>query len=245
MLSTLWGNLSKEQKLGVVVVSQLLLIGIIALVLHSFLAEPSHVEIAEGGDTAESANVPENVKDFVEDNIWQVIKLNVPGVDTNNVDDVVVREGSYEEEENDDGSISMNFIVDIDSLKQTYTVSTGVSKDKKTVYEVVVDCPPLSEMKYKETVCHGMYHNTYSLDLYVPYAVYPDGFDSDDAQQPLAPNYMITGDEDNHTLNIMVSVCDEERFKNEALEYLKTTPINLDEYTINYEINSVNVECAQ
>ena len=95
-------------------------------------------------------------------------------------------------------------------------------------------------MKYPETVCYGAYHNTYSLDLYLPHLVYPEGRDG---SSPAAPNYMITGDQDAKTLNIMVSICDAEKFKKEAWDYLNTVPIDFSDYTVKYEENGINVRC--
>ena len=46
------------------------------------------------------------------------------------------------------------------------------------------------------------------------------------------------------TIDIMVSVCDAEKFKQEATDYLNSTPIKLSEYTISYEVNSIDVECS-
>lgn len=239
-----WGNLTKEQRIGILVLSQLILVVLLVFTAQRLLAEKPHVEL-EDNTAMSDADLPDNAKEFVADNIWQVIKMNVPGVDEANINDVAIREGSYEEEVADDGSMKVTFLVDIDSLKQTYVVYTGLSADQKTVFETVVDCPPIFEMKYPETVCKGAYHDTYSLELYVPYAVYPDGTFEEETEEAeeTAPNYMITGDEDSRTLDIMVSACDADKFKQEALNYLETTPIKLDEYTINYEINDVNVRC--
>ena len=97
-------------------------------------------------------------------------------------------------------------------------------------------------MKYPETICYGMYNNTYSLDLYLPYAVYPEGHDPNDST-PLAPNYIIHGDEFDKTIDIEVSICDAEKFKQEAMDYLNSTPIKLNEYKINYNVNDVDVGC--
>lgn len=240
MLRTFWDNLSKVQKIGLVAVVQVLVIIILVLLAQSFMAEKSHVEI-ESGSVSET-DMPKKAEDFIAENIWSIIKSRVADVTRNDIDDVVIREGTYSAAENEDGSVSASFIVDIDSLKQSFTVSTGWSKDGQTVYETIVDCPPLDQMKYSETVCYGAYHNTYSLDLYLPYIMYPEGFDDEDAD-PLAPNYMITGDESTKTLDILISICDVDRFKKEAWDYLNTVPIDFSDYTVNYEINGINVEC--
>ncbi len=240
MFKNLLKNLTKSQRIVLGVIAQALFIIILILIVQSFTGEKKHLSI-DKSDTSD-VDLTENVEKFVADNIWEVVKNYVPGAESNDINDAVIREGTYEEIENEDGTIGADFIVDIDSLKQTYVVSTAWSKDKSVVYEVTVSCPPQSEMKYSETICYSAYNNTYSLDLYLPYAIYPDGFDAEDAE-PTAPNYMITGSEEDKTLDIMVSQCDADKYKNEAMDYLKTTPIKLDEYEIIYEINSVDVRC--
>ena len=239
-IRTIIDNLSKYQKFGLLLMGQVIIIIILVSVVQIFVTDKQHVEVEDGNNVEKS--IPADVKDFVGDNIWQLVQAKVGDLTQNDIKDVVVREGTYEEVENADGSVSVSFIVDIDSLKQTYVVETGWSKDKRTVYEVIVDCPPVDQMKYPETVCHGMYNDTYSLDLYLPYAVYPDGY-SADSDYPMAPNYIIHGDESTKTIEIEVSICDPDRFKKNALKYLSDTPINLSDYTIKYNINNVDVEC--
>lgn len=238
MLRTFWNNLSKAQKIGFLMLVQLFVVVILVLLVQSFMKEKAYVEMEN--QSVSEYNIPKNAEEFISENIWIAIRNNVADVSKNDIKDVTIREGTYEETKNDDGTISANFIVDIDSLKQTFTVGTGWSKDGKTVYETVIDCPPLALMKYPETVCYGTYHNTYSLDLYLPHLVYPEGRDG---KSPAAPNYMITGDQDAKTLNIMVSICDAEKFKKEAWDYLNTVPIDFSDYTVKYEENGINVRC--
>ena len=237
MFKNLLNNLSKNQKIGIAAILQIVIIAILVSVLQFFLSPRQYASI-EDNKTEEEASIPNNAKDFVADNIWTLVSSNLPGVDSNNIDDIVIREGTYQETENEDGSVSVNFIVDIDSLKQTYTISTGWSKDKSVVYEVVVDCPPQSKMKYPETICHGSYNSTYSLGLYLPYVVKSQYEDA-------APDIHIEGDEANKTIDVIVSVCDSEKFKKMATDYLESTPIKLSEYTINYSENSTDVICNE
>ena len=125
-------------------------------------------------------------------------------------------------------------------MEQTFKVKTGWSKNKDVVYEVIVDCPSQDEMKYPNTICYGAYNDTYSLDLYLPYTVYPEGYEDDGIT---APNYMINGDESSKTLDILVSSCNEQGFKDAAWNYLNTLPIDFSDYKINYDVNSVDVRC--
>lgn len=240
MYRTFWNNLTKAQKIGLVVVAQALVIVVLVLLVQSFTAEKNHVEIEK--DSNSGMEIPKKAEEFVSENIWSIIKSRVADVTRNDINDAVIREGSYNETQNEDGSISASFIVDIDSLKQSFTVSTGWSEDESEVYETIIDCPRADQMKYPETICYGAYHNTYSLGLYLPYAVYPEGYDGEDAD-PVAPNYLINGDEETKTLDIMVSTCNVEEYKKAALDYLKTIPIDFSNYTVNFEINNINVEC--
>ena len=238
MFKTFWNNLSKAQKIGFLMLVQLFVVVILVLLVQSFMKEKPYVEMEN--QSVSEYNIPKNAEEFIAKNIWSIISSKVADASSSDIKDVVIREGTYEESKNEDESIAANFIVDIDSLKQTFTVSTGWSKDGKTVYETVIDCPPLDLMKYPETVCYGTYHNTYSLDLYLPHMSYPEGRDG---SSPTAPNYMITGDQDAKTLNIMVSICDAEKFKKEAWDYLNTVPIDFSDYTVKYEENGINVRC--
>ena len=235
MFKNLLENLSKNQKIGIAVMLQVIIVAILGAILQANLVPAQHAAV-EDNATEETTGMSNDTKDFVAENIWQLITSKVSGLDSNNVDDIVIREGTYEKKENEDGSVSVSFIVDNDSLKQTYTVSTGWSKDKSVTYEVVVDCPPQDLMKYPETFCRGTYNNSYSLDLYLPYTVESPYEDS-------ANNIYIEGNDANKTIDVIVSACDVEKFKKQAMDYLKSTPIKLDEYTINYEVNSVDIEC--
>lgn len=238
MIKDLLTNMTKNQKIAAFVVAQGLFIIILVSIFSIFTKEPEHVFIDESA--SQDVDLPNDAKKFVSENLWVAIQSYVPGVDSDSIKDVVIRDGTYEEQENEDGSTQASFIVDIDSLKQTYVVNAGWSKNKDIIYEVGISCPPQNQMKYPETICYSAYNNTYSLELYLPHLIYPEGEDSD---SNLAPNIYIDGDEYNKTIDIMVSVCDADKFKKQAMDYLNSTPINLKEYTIEYEINDVDVEC--
>lgn len=239
MFKNLMKNLSRSQKIGLVVLGQVLVVVTLVLLVQGLTKEVNPVEVV--GDDKVGAELPQDAQEFIAENIWEVVKSNVAEFNQNDIADAVIREGTYEEREMEDGSVRANFIVDIDSLKQSYTISTGWSEDKKVVYEVVVDCPPLAQMKYPETVCYGMYNNTYSINLYLPYIVNPEGYDKEDAV--LAPDIYIDADESEKIVEVMVSACDADKFKREAMEYLNSIPVDLSDYKIEYNINNINVEC--
>ena len=242
-IGVFYSNLSKNQKIALWFFMQLLVIGLLAVLINVFMGNQKHVSVERNSEN-ELGLVPAEIREDFKGALWGVIQNNTNSEEYDIVNDVVIRENSYEEVENDSGGMVVNFIVDIDSLKQTYTVSMAWGKDdsRANVHSIVVNCPPQSLMKYPETICYGMSNNTYSLDLYLPYIVYPEGVDDED-DSLLAPNIMITGNEEDKVIDVMVSACDADKFKREALDYLGTTPINLEEYTVNYEVNNINIRC--
>lgn len=236
MFKNLMQNLSKNQKIGIAIIMQVIIVIVIVVCVKWAISPQPHVEIVNRNETS----IPDDRWQGIKNEIWYLIQNNVSNVTRSDIDDAVIRDGTYEEiTENE--ITTATFLLDIDSIKQTYYITVSWS-DTVTIYDyMTVNCPPQNEMKYPDTVCYGMYNDTYSLDLYLPYAVYSNSSD-DDAS--VAPDYYISGDENAKTIDIMVSVCDAEKFKQEATDYLNSTPIKLSEYTISYEVNSIDVECS-
>lgn len=236
MFKNLMQNLSKNQKIGIAIIMQVIIVIVIVVCVKWAISPQPHVEIVNRNETS----IPDDRWQGIKNEIWYLIQNNVSNVTRSDIDDAVIRDGTYEEiTENE--ITTATFLLDIDSIKQTYYITVSWS-DTVTIYDyMTVNCPPQNEMKYPDTVCYGMYNDTYSLDLYLPYAVYSNSSD-DDAS--VAPDYYISGDENAKTIDIMVSVCDAEKFKKEATDYLNSTPIKLSEYTISYEVNSIDVECS-
>lgn len=236
MFKNLMQNLSKNQKIGIAIIMQVIIVIVIVVCVKWAISPQPHVEIVNRNETS----IPDDRWQGIKNEIWYLIQNNVSNVTRSDIDDAVIRDGTYEEiTENE--ITTATFLLDIDSIKQTYYITVSWS-DTVAIYDyMTVNCPPQNEMKYPDTVCYGMYNDTYSLDLYLPYAVYSNSSDDDTS---VAPDYYISGDENAKTIDIMVSVCDAEKFKQEATDYLNSTPIKLSEYTISYEVNSIDVECS-
>ncbi len=237
---TIWTNLKKWQRITVVVVLQSIFIVIIITTLNSVInGRENHVDVVD--DSNQTASMPIDAKNAYEDALWQIIKTYVDYEDKNIIKDAQIREGSYAETEvNDDGVIQARFIVDIDSIQQTYFVTISWDKSGSNVTEAIIDCPTPEENKYPNSFCQGTYRNSYDLSLYLPYKSSSEEANTDSL---LAPDFYIDGDQNEKYLDIMLSMCDVERFKKEAWDYLNSLPIDFSEYTINYRINEVNVEC--
>lgn len=233
MWRNFFNNLSKQQKIIGFIIIQLIFIIFIILTINSLInSKKPNVDLSD----QQIKNIPSTEQDIFQEQLWNLLSSN-KDLDTNIIKDATIRDDSYNEY-TDSGYKTATFLIDINSLKLTYKVSISWGEDGEILPDsVLINCPPQSEMKYPETICQGMYNNTYSLDLYLPYAVYPEG------NENLAPNYIIHGNEYTKKIDIMVSICNIDGYKQQALEYLNSTPIKLDEYQINYEVNNIDVEC--
>ena len=80
-----------------------------------------------------------------------------------------IRQDTYKEKNNGD-VISASFILDIDEYQQTYKVSISWSETiKELPIDVLLDCARRDEAKYPDAMCYGMYNNSDSVNLYLPY----------------------------------------------------------------------------
>lgn len=90
------------------------------------------------------------------------------------VDDVVVREGtvvsSTDTYREDEYWKTTTFLVDIDSIKQTYSVKIVESDENMEGVTAQIYCPKLSESKYPESKCSGLYYSdNSSIEYRLPY----------------------------------------------------------------------------
>lgn len=236
-LRNLRQNLTKQQKIGILIAAQILFIILIIVVVNMIFQPRSHVKI-ENNELI--SNVPSSEQNYFKQQLWNVVSSQYPDVDRSVIDDAVIRENSITKDFDEDSKIhSTKFIVDIDSLELTYNVTIQWSNGEQLPDTVMISCPPMNDMKYPNTVCHGMYDSTYSFYLYFPY----DGYKDPDSEDYVI--YTIDGDEQAKTITIESSVCDPDKYNAEALDYIKNnTPFyNNPDYKIQYEVNTVDEEC--
>lgn len=232
MFKTLWQNFSRSQKIIFLGVSQLVLIGLMVLLVIFLNQEKTHIVIQ---DDTELKAVPAAEMDSFKVILWNLISANVKDVDRSVIDDVKVRPGSYKVSTEEDITYT-DFIIDIDSIKQTYTVAIQWSSKEQLPDGVIINCPTKAKMKYPETYCKGMYNDSYSFELYIPY--YEHG-----KNEGAAPIFSIEEEEETNSIVSYISVCDFDKYKKQAEAYLKSIPIDLSAYNFRTEVNGVDVEC--
>ena len=244
IVKTFWTNLTKAQKVGLIVVSQILSIILIATILNAAIQPKKHVNEVLTEEDNIGLSIPGKDVEMFKNALWGVVSKNVDQINQNILNDVTIREGTYEETELESSKIA-SFIIDIDSIKQTYKVSISwVTDPKSGLYDdVMIDCPPQSQMKYPETICYGMYNSTYSLDLYLPYQIdspYKDKYKN------ASPDVYIEGDESTGIITVKLNPCNNiEDNKKKANEYIKSIP-TIKDYKTNYVVRSkIDVICEE
>lgn len=77
--------------------------------------------------------------------------------------DIFIRENSYQKTEFKNNKVSESFIIDIDSLKISYTIDYQTPIQKKSPYPIVINCPKKPDQKY-QTKCQGIFNNSESIE---------------------------------------------------------------------------------
>ena len=90
------------------------------------------------------------------------------------IDDVAIREDTVKVSSSghahNDGSVVSSFLVDIDSVKQTYKITIVRSPEEMTDIPVQINCPHISQMKYPEVECIGYYgDSSKKVEHHLPY----------------------------------------------------------------------------
>ena len=239
-LKNLIQNLSRTQKIAILFILQaLIIIAIVTVVNRTFSKPKDHIDTV--GDTEILKNVPSEEFELYEQALWNIISETDGGASRSVIKDAAVRENSYSETENEAGDVQISFVVDIDSIKQSYRIILGWNDDGPIT--PLIDCLPISEAKYPDSVCHGTYRNSNDLSLYLPYEI-DSPFIND---YPYAgPELDIDGAEAPHPITVTLKPCsDADVYRQKATEYLKTIP-NIANYQINYEVtDGIDVVCVE
>ena len=242
MLKTIWQNLSKIQKIGSIIILQALVILLVASILKSTLRPRDHIEVDDGAEIL--SNMPSAERELYENELWNVIIAHTEGLDNSIVKEAIIREDSYTEEiDSENGVSKVSFLIDIDSIRQTYKVYAGWTKNEPFTVSPVIECVSVKESKYPDSICFGTYNNTYSLDLYLPWKIespYKNEYSY------AVPEVYIDGDEINHTITAYIVPCNNlEENKKKANNYIQTIPGH-DNYKIEYVVGDhVDVVCAE
>ena len=159
-------------------------------------------------------------------------KNNLPEDTT--ISDIIIREGSLSKISYDNDSITYNFIIDIDSLKQSYQIENfSLSKTEPSLNSATINCPPINDSKYPTSFCEGMYNNTVTATInpYLP------SYRSINLTYPYTINYSPTIQ---NTLLLTTTTCDNqvpEKAISDTTTWLKS--LGLEQFLDKIDLESI------
>lgn len=113
------------------------------------------VSIKNYGDYEKT--LPPSERESIETMLFNTIDSNLENIEQQKLDDVYIRDGSYSQELVGD-NYNTEFIVDIESIKQSYKVTNTYPRQGRQAgqnydYNILVFCLPKQDLKYGEFKC--------------------------------------------------------------------------------------------
>ena len=190
-----------------------------------------------------SANYPNSIPATTRNDIARQLRNLIGekfGVSNSGAVDGVVREDSIKETNGELKNIE--FLIDIDLVKQTYLVNATWS-DTETVSDgIIISCPPKSAMKYSDAICQSMYDNSEYLQNIHKYPLYnelPIIIDSFDFASRTDIKYEIRGYFENQKLILTVIDYSGGNY-DKAIQKIRELGYNPSDYEIKYNDQSQN-----
>lgn len=229
----LFTNLSRKQKIGFAIIIGLIPLIIVVSITMMIMRVQPIVKIRNIDEYF--ANVTEEEKTYLQESLYKFLNRTF-GTENRHLE-AVIRNGTFIETRAEDWLFT-NFIIDIDELKMSYDTSFEIPYINSTSQNPVFDCPALSEMKYPETECVGMYNSSVETRLEAEnpiYAILPISVDEFDVNAMESIKYDIYGITDNEDGVFLVRIIDYSGGSYEAaLNTIREKGFNPEDYTIEY-----------
>lgn len=169
-------NQLKLDKKTIAIAVSLILLFIVVPIVYWFISSQKNPE----GDSLKIKNLSsytqgkpfnKDVLNYIEHNLFTTVNLNQKTpVKDKSVEDVLVREGSFSQDVDETTGIhTVKFIVDIESLKQSYDVSYQWSDRNKYSTDLdewgtLVRCLPVDKLIYGDFKCRDMFTDMAKTD---------------------------------------------------------------------------------
>lgn len=187
-------------------------------------------------------NLPSSEKVTIEKDLYTTVSLNIGTEKANLVDTAVIRDVSYQQRF-DNKVYSTTFIVDIESIQQSYRVNNYYSKlsvKESGLFDYTnsVLCVNKDELKYKAFSCKDRISeesNVSSSDpilLYLPYSTlrYDLVIDSSSKDLRLIAKFNLT--EADYTIGEQKAI---ENYKGQLRDWFVSKDLNINNYSITYK----------
>lgn len=192
------------------------------------------------------SNLPTDRRDAINSNLYNIVELNLKSGNAS-INDATIRENSNVEDYNKETNTRLgSFIVDIESVKQSYLISYNWTSDNNNInvsgYTATITCLPLEKLIYGDFGCkddfsaHKDYIKNNPILDYLPYSTF---------------NYEVTANtnNDNKKVNLDVNIIlysydtrdgrqdiSINKYKSEITDWIKSKSLNPSDFTINYNI---------
>ena len=233
MFKNLLSNLSKRQKLFLL---SSILVFIILLIVLLYITISNTPVIKINNLYNHTHFLSPKQEKVLGDYLWTAIKANSDN-DTKPTD-VVIRDESFSEIKTLGDTTLITFLVDIDSIKQTFKVVINSDDSKEAdVNTIGVECPLYSELKYKDHACILADSSSLSIDGYLPYTE-----KIDDYYFTASKKYYLMTEEDEWYIEIKLSTCNNRsalfnKAKEMTIKYLTENKIKTEDLTFNLYTN--------
>lgn len=155
-----WDKLRTWQKITIFFAPVIILV-IIAIILTIVLNPGINVKIS----FSEKTNIPSSEMERVREKLMTTIRSNTADFNTHIIYEGEAREYNESEAE---GTTTANFIVDFDSVQESYLVSVFWPNTDIGAPNIIISCP-LFNFKYPSTICNTESNSSLFIDGYLPY----------------------------------------------------------------------------
>lgn len=221
--------------IGLSAVIALFIIIIIALSITLSSHLPDAVKVSNFADLQES--LPSDIKNRLNAQLYYLLSLHFDVPERSNSVNAVLRSDTYQKTL--DGDVeNASFLVDIDAYKQSYLVHLSWSNTAKIPNDVLIECAPRDLSKYPDETCYGMYYDSASPYIYLPYeGTLPSG-------EPFTAEFGYQIDSEVH-IDIFIEDCGDPQNKDVAVQtvkdYLSSNGLDAGQYI--YEAISNYNDC--
>ena len=202
-----------------------------------FLTRPPRITIQNYNEVS---SAPRSAKAQLEEFLYRFLDAHHNNI--KDLNDVYIRTSSYTKNE-DQGLTSELFLIDIDSLKITYVVNYTWSTTVNVPDGTIINCPEISESKFPDTPCVGMYNNSEEMALRAKYpliTILPIEINEYVNNYSDYINYKITYNKssDNSSVTILITDITGGNYDN-AIKKITSLGYNPKDYTIEYNDQSL------
>lgn len=215
---------------------------IIWLIVYGLSQQQENDPVTIKGLDSSVKNLSEESREEILAMLHNTIQLNVEeGYPVSTIKDITIREGSVVQEEIVAGrQYSGDFIVDIESIKQSYRIQFSYSLNEGTSftggYPVVVNCLPEEELIYGPFNCIDITSREFEgQDPVLSFTPYNSlnfevrSIQNEEGVVSLFVTFLPTDTDYRLGINEAIS-----RYKNEFLTWMRTNGLNPDSYLITY-----------